>query len=179
MINIAKKRLPRAAMLVLVYLSYCAMSWFVMRGSMAFYGERYGWAGWFANDIWAFFLGGLVPFAIYELFYMMTFRTLSVGLGGDDIVSVRYGLDLAVITANILLFALKFMYIAIPMYATVVNAIIDPVVTLAIVALYLLYVFKMDYVAKPHFRVVLMRIFGTYLCVYALLAVINLLMAAV
>ncbi len=125
MVNIAKKKLPTAAISVIVYLSYCAMSWFSMRGTLAYLGQQYGIGGWFANDAWAFFLGGLIPFLLYEVFTSFVFKMTAARAGGD-IKSLQYGLNYAVIAANLLLFALKFMYIALPLYAAVIDIIIDP-----------------------------------------------------
>ncbi len=174
MIDIAKKKMPMWLVGVLVYLSYCAMSWFAMRGTMAIYGERYGWAGWFANDVWAFFLGGLIPFAIYSFMNAMAMRTVQVRAGGDAR-SIGYGVSLTVITANIVLFALKFMYIALPLAAPIINIIIDPTVTLLFVGLYLWYAFYMEYVQKSVYRVVVTQVLGTFLTVYGIVAAINLL----
>lgn len=178
MIDIAKKKLPNAVVNVLLYISYCAMGWYVMRGNMAYYGERYNWAGWFANDIWSFFLGGIVPFLLYSFLSAMAFRTVSVKTGGDA-KSILYGVSLTVICANIVLFALKFMYIAVPIAAPVINIIIDPLVTLIFVGLYLLYAFRMDYVQKPLYRVVVTQVLGTFLTVYGVFAVAELLMTLV
>ena len=89
MVNIAKKKLPTAAISVIVYLSYCAMSWFSMRGTLAYLGQQYGIGGWFANDAWAFFLGGLIPFLLYEVFTSFVFKMTAARAGGD-IKSLQY-----------------------------------------------------------------------------------------
>lgn len=176
MINIAKKKLPKAALSVLVYLSYCAMSLFVMRGSMAYYGQYYGLPKWFTNDIWSFFLGGIIPFVLYEIISAFGFRMIWARAGGD-VASVKYGLGLTVIAANVFLALFKLIYIAVPLYATIINAIIDPVITLAFVAMYLLYVFKQQYVEKSRFRIVLTQVMGIFLIVYGVLAVLNIILA--
>lgn len=176
MINIAKKKLPKAALSVLVYLSYCAMGFFVMRGSMAYYGQYYGLPKWFTNDIWSFFLGGLVPFALYELISVFGFKMIWVRAGGD-LASVKYGLGLTVIAANVFLALFKLIYLAIPLYASIINVIIDPVITLAFVALYLLYAFKQEYVEKSRFRIVLTQVMSIFLAVYGVLALLNIVLA--
>ncbi len=161
---------------LLVYLSYCAASWYVARGSLAYFGQTYGLKGWFANDIWAFFIGGLIPALIFYFFSWFTFRMLTVKIGGDT-ASLRYGLFLTVIAANVLLFALKFMYIALPLYASTINIILDPVITVGFVALYLWYAFTMNYVDKARYRFVIAYVFGIFLAVYGVLALLNLIMS--
>ena len=176
MVNIAKKKLPTAAISVIVYLSYCAMSWFSMRGTLAYLGQQYGIGGWFANDAWAFFLGGLIPFLLYEVFTSFVFKMTAARAGGD-IKSLQYGLNYAVIAANLLLFALKFMYIALPLYAAVIDIIIDPAVTLAFVGLYMWYAFYQKYVDKTRYRLVLSQVMSTFAGVYGLLALVNMIVA--
>lgn len=177
MIDISKKKLPSPAIAAIVYISYCAMSWFAMRGVLAFYGQQYGLPAWLVNDAWAFFSGGLVPFLLFELFSMFIFRTLPMKTGGGDVKSIRYGLNYAVILANIVLFLLKFMYIAIPLYAPVIDIIIDPVVTILVVGLYCWYAFYMNYVDKSRYKIVLVQVLGTFLVFYGLLAVINMIVS--
>lgn len=154
------------------------MSLFAMRGSMAYYGQRNGWQSWFANDIWAFFLGGLVPTVIYSVITTFGFRTLVFKAHGD-IRSIKYGLHYTVIAANILLFGLKFIYIAAPLYASLLNIILDPTVTVLFVSLYMWYVFKQNYVDRSRFRIVLTQVLGAFIMIYGLLAIVNLIMAAV
>lgn len=176
MINIAKKKLPKPALSALVYLSYCAMSLFLMRGSMAYYGQYYDMPKWFTNDIWSFFLGGLVPYALFEIISVFGFKMIWMRAGGD-MASVKYGLSLTVITANVFLALFKLIYLAVPLYATVINIIIDPVITLAFVALYMLYVFKQQYVDKSRFRIVLTQVMGIFFIVYGVLALLNIILA--
>ena len=173
MIDIAKKKLPMPVVGVLVYLSYCAEGWFVSRGMMAYYGEKYGFASWFANDIWAFFTGGLVEFALFWLITVLTVRLLTARVGGGAI-NIRYGVCLTVIAANIVLFALKFMYLAFPLQASVIDIILVPSVTIAFVALYLWYAFGRGYVDKTRYRVVVTQVLGTFLTIYGVLAALNL-----
>lgn len=182
MIDIAKKKLPQPAVDILVYLSYCAMSWFEMRGVLAYYCERNGFSGWIANDVWAFFIGGLLPFVLFELLTRFGFRRLSLLTGGSvdsarNTSSVCYGLKLTVIAANVVLFGLKFMYLALPLYANAINIILDPTVTIAFVSLYLLYAYKQNYVDKSRYRYVLTNVLGTFLVIYGLLALINMILA--
>lgn len=173
MIDIAKKKLPSPILPILAYISYCAAGWFAARGDVAYYGYQMYMGDIFSHDAFAFFIGGIIPFAIYMAASSFIFKAIAMRCGGD-VKSIKYGLHFAVIAANILLFALKFIYIAVPMYATMLEIILDPIVTIAFVALYMWYVFKMNYVDKPMFRAVLTQVLGAFLALYGLLAVINL-----
>lgn len=178
MIDIAKKRLPQPAALVLVYLSFCAANWYSARGALAYYAEHYGWKGWFANDVWAFFIGGIVSLLLYVFISRTSRRALQFRVG-NAANALAYGIDLTVITANVLLFALKFMYIAVPLAAPIIEIMIDPVVMLTFVGLYLVYAFKMNYVSKPIFGSVAVQIMGMFAAVYGILAVVNLITAVI
>ena len=177
MIDISKKKLPTPAISAMVYISYCAMSWFVMRGNLAMYGSRMDFPSWFTNDAWAFFLGGLFPFLLYGIFTTFVFKMLPLKTGGGDVKSIKYGLNYAVIAANLILFLLKFMYIALPLYAPVIDIIIDPVVTVGVVALYMWYAFYLDYVDRSVYHAVVTQVLGVFLAVYGLLALINTVLA--
>lgn len=155
------------------------MSWYVSRGMLAYYGDRYGVGKWFVNDAWAFFIGGLVPFALYMAIARFISRSLVLKIGGGDIKSLRYGLDLTLIAVNILLFALKFMYFALPLYATLIDAIMTPVITLGFVGLYLFYAFGQNYVEKSRYRLVVGQIMSAFIVVYGVVAFVNLILALV
>ena len=156
-----------------MYISYCAAWWFSSRGDMAYYGYQMYMGNIFSHDAFAFFIGGILPFALYIAISSFRLRALAFRSGGD-VKSVQYGLHFAVIAANVLLFALKFIYIAAPLSSAVLEILLDPIVTLGFVSLYLWYVFKMEYVEKSRFRFVLSQVLGTFLTVYGLIAVLGL-----
>ena len=169
---------------VLLYFSYCASGWYIMRGNLAYVGQQYGMAGWFVNDVWAFFLGGLLPFVLYKFISSFVMRSLAVRLvalpgtnRAQGLEKFRRGLDVTVIIANAVLFAMKFMYLALPMYAYIIDMIVNPAVTILAVSGYMLYAFKKDYVEKSVFKIVLMQAIGAFVCVYGLLAILNMLLS--
>lgn len=176
MVDIAKKKLPQPVIYIFVYISYCAMNWFVTRGTVAYYAEQNGLNGWFANDVWAFFIGGLIPFALYAFLSWFIFRMLNVRLGGGTS-SLAYGLNYAVIAANLVLFGLKFMYIAFPLQSVAIDTLINPTVTIGFVALYMWYAFYMSYVDKTLYRIAVSQVVGTFVTVYVVAACINLLLS--
>lgn len=158
---------------IIAYISYCAACWFGARGDLAYYGYQMYIGSLISHDAVAYFIGGVLPFALYMLISSFRFRTIAIRCGGD-VKSIQYGLHFAVIAANLLLFALKFIYIAAPLSSAVLEILLDPVVTLGFVTLYLWYVFKMEYVEKSRFHIVLSQLLGTFLMVYALVAVLGL-----
>ncbi|MDE6293032.1 MAG: hypothetical protein K2L88_00215 [Clostridiales bacterium] len=176
MIDIAKKKLPSPILPILAYISFCAADWFAARGDVAYYGYQMYLGDTFSHDAFAFFLGGLIPFALYMAISGFVFKAVAMRCGGD-VKSIKYGLHFAVIAANVLLFALKFIYIAVPMYAGMLEIILDPIITIAFVALYMWYVFKMAYVDKSVFRIVLTQVLGAFLAMYGLLAAVNLIIS--
>ncbi len=176
MIDIAKRRMPTAVLGVLVYVSYCASSWYAMRGNLAYVGQQYGISGWLINDVVAFFTGGLLPFLLFWFITSFVYRPLAMKTGGD-MLSVKYGLCLTVAVANLVLFAFKFSYIAYPLYAPIVNIIVDPAVTLLFVGLYMWYVFYQGYVQRSRFGMALVQILGTFAAVYGLLALFGMVMS--
>lgn len=179
MVDIAKKRLPAPLVAILVYISYCAMNWYSSRGVIAYYltvmFAPSSPNSALANDAVAFFFGGLIPFAFYYLVSSTMSRSLSFRIREGNLSAVRYGLNLTVIAANVVLFLFKFSYIAMPLAAPIVEIMINPIVTVMFVALYSWYAFKMQYVDKSRFSAVLVNMFGTFLFVYGILAVINIL----
>lgn len=178
MIDITKKKLPPVIINILLYLSYCATNWYMVRGTMAYYGEFYGFPGWIANDIVAFIFGGLIAFAVYKIVSQFVLKTLILRVG-NGVGNVKYGLDCTVIATNILLFGLKFIYFAVPLYAAVIDIIIVPTITIGCVALYLYYAFRQDYVDRSRYKIIVNNVLGAFLVAYGILTVLNLLLAVV
>lgn len=178
MINIAKKKLPSPVIALFVYISYCLANWFMTRGTLAYYGQQMRLPSGLANDAVAFFFGGLVPFAIYEVLATFLFKPMLLRFNGD-VRSIKYGLNFAIIAANVFLFALKFIYLAVPLYAALLEIILDPVITVAFIALYMLYAFYQNYVEKSRYGVVLVRVMGAFIVFYGLLALLNMALSIV
>ena len=161
-------------MLAFVYITYCAAGWFGTRGTLAYYSTQADLPSWFTHDAWAFFIGGLLPILIYGLITTFVFKPMQARTGGGNIASLRNGLHYSVMAANVLLFLLKLMYFGVPLAATMLEILLDPIITLAFVGLYMWYAFYMDYVDKSRYRIVLMQVFGSFLLIYGLLVLINL-----
>lgn len=178
MIDIAKRKLPSPILPIFAYISYCAAGWFAARGDLAYYASTMYMGGMLSHDAFAFFFGGLVPFALYMIIMRFIFRPMQMRCGGD-VRSIKYGLYFAVIAANLLLFALKFIYISVPLCSGILEILLDPIVTIAFVALYLLYAFKMEYVEKSRFRFALNQIMSAFLAMYGLIALLNLIVSVV
>ncbi|MDE6029836.1 MAG: hypothetical protein K2F90_05930 [Clostridiales bacterium] len=178
MIDIAKKKLPSPILPILAYISYCAAGWFAARGDLSYYSSTMYMSTVLSHDAIAFFFGGLIPFALFMLITRFIFRPLQMRCGGD-VRSVRYGLYFAVIAANLLLFALKFIYISVPLSSGILEILADPIIMIAFVSLYLVYAFKMEYIEKSRFRFALNQIMSAFCAMYGLLALLNLIVAVV
>ena len=178
MINIAKRRMPAAVVSILVYLSYCAAGWYSARSRLGLMGIQYSLPSWFANDIWAFFLAGLLPFAVYAIITMFIFRTLGVKLRGN-VEAIRYGLNFAIFFANIVVFGLNFIYLAVPSAVGVMKTLLSPIVTIAFTSLYLVYAFRLEYVDKSVFNVVVAQVLGTMITVYGIVAAVGIVTSVV
>lgn len=176
MIDIAKKRPPTAVLIAILYVSFCASMWFVSRGSIAYFSEQYMLPAALSNDVTAFIAGGMIPTLVFVLLSSAIYRNVSMRVRGD-IGALRLGVYYSVIAANIVLFAVKFVYIAAPLYASILETILDPTVTVLFVGLYMVYAFRMNYVEKNKFGLVLMQVLGTMAMVYGLLALIGLVVA--
>ena len=178
MIDITKKKLPPIVINILLYLSYCATNWYMVRGTLAYYGEVYDFPGFLANDIVAFIFGGLVAFAVYKIISQFVLKNLLLRVG-NGIGNVKYGLDCTIIATNFFLFGLKFIYFAVPLYASVIDIIVDPAVTIGCVALYLYYAFRQGYVDRTRYKIVVNNVLGAFLTAYGILTALNLLLSVV
>lgn len=180
MIDVAKKRMPKILVLILVYISYCAADWYTMRGDLAYYCEQYSFPTWLSNDIFAFFIGGLISFLLYVIISNYVTKTLTIRLcGKGDVSAIQYGIHLTIACANVLIFLISLIYLAAPLVSAVVSIISSAVITLGLVALYLWYAFKQEYIKKCYFKQVFTTVFGFFLCLYALKSLILIITAVV
>lgn len=179
MIDIGKKKLPESALAVVVYIGFCAMNVLVSRGSLAYYGQLAALPSWFTSDIVAFFIGGAMPTVVYYVISSYVVRVLSRSVRGGGLAEIRYGLCLTVVAANLLLFAVKFVYFAVPLYSAMLDIILDPVITIAFVSAYLAYAYKMQYVDRAQFPTVLNCVMFAFIGSYGLWAIINIVASGV
>lgn len=169
-----KRRLDKRILIVLLYLSFCAAEFFTFRGTFAALMTNFGVpSAVVSNYFVAFFLGGIVPIALYELISRFLFRFSQVTLGGrvDD---YSYILRVFYIAANVLIFLVKLVYLWFPLLHIYGDIIIDFVFTSAAFAVFLWYVLRRE--PKEHIAPILYRLGGSYVVVYGIIAVINLLL---
>lgn len=89
-----------------LYLSFCFNGFFGARGFLSLFGM--------GNDLLAFFLGGALPFLVYELFSHLLYRRVGrlFIIDGRDL---RYDARAFLILANVAAGTVKLLYLAFPL----------------------------------------------------------------
>lgn len=174
---IDEKKINKAIVMAVLYLSFGFAQWQTTRGTLAYMSYNYAdlaQATWLFNDIVALFMGGVVPYLLYELITTFAARFVAMRTGGatDD---MKYALRFFYIGANLVIGALKFLWYVTPVISVFGSVIIDFVVTTAFFVWYLFYCAK-HYVVKMRWGAMLLTVGGTYLIVEAVVTVANLLM---
>lgn len=177
---IREKKVNSAILIVGMYLSFCASFWYTSRGNMAY--TSYSLAGSvqsmvMTNEIASFFIGGLVPLLIYELFTSFAFKFTQARLGAvaDD---MRYSLRFFYIPANLVCFGLKMFYLLTPLASVFGNIIIDFVISAMFVVWFLFYCAK-HFVQKEKWGAMLYQLGGTFIMFYAVIITFNLIMGVI
>lgn len=173
---IKAKKIKPGIVIALLYVSFCAASWYEMRGalaSMAQYGNLFSSAV-INNDVVAFLVGGLVPLGIYELLTRFVFRFSQVRIGGatDD---MRYALRFFYIGANLAAFGLKLLYLAFPLLYGYGTIFIDFITAAAFVVGYFFYIARHGYFEKERLSMVLYQLGGAFIIIYAFMGVLGIL----
>lgn len=164
------KKIPAWVTVPAVYLSYCFATFMPFRGVWAalLSGTSVGIA--LDNYIVTFFLGGLIPFGLYEMITRFAFRFMQVRIGGDS-ESLRYALRFFYVPANIVIGLLKLTYLAAPVFALYGDLIFDFVVTAAFFVGFLFYAVKS--IPKERISTALYLLGGTFIIVYGFIELIN------
>lgn len=170
----ARRHLDQRILIVLLYLSFCAAEFFTFRGTYAALMTNFGVpSAVVSNSIVAFFLGGLIPFVLYELISRFLFRFAQASLGGR-VDEYAYILRVFYIAANAAIFLLKLLYLWFPLLHIYGDILIDFVITSAAFAVFLWYVLRRE--PKEHIAPILYRLGGSYVIVYGVIALIKLLL---
>lgn len=161
---------------LLVYFSFCAASWYESRSTCAYFGQYYNNMSWVSNDAFAFFFGGIIPMIIYKLISSSAFRLLQYKFPANNYHKLIVGLDVTFIAANVLCFALKFTYFAMPLAAPIIDCFLDLIICAVAIVIYFYYVFKKSLITKEHFAPLVNTVSMRFLSVYGLIAAINLIL---
>lgn len=171
---IKEKKINKWIVIAVLYATFCFAYFMSSRATLALLAINYGMPQFLNNDAIAFFAGGILPLAVYELITSFAFRFMQARIGGavDD---MRYVLRFFFLLANIVIGCIKLLYLAFPLMSVYGNVFINTIVTMVFFALYLWYVLK-HYVEKPRWSSALYELGGTFVIIFGIYAVLELVM---
>lgn len=176
-----KKNVSTTALNVLrgfiLYLSFCAAGWYSARGVCAYYGVTNVALRWVANDAFAFFVGGVVPFALYKFLIPSIFNLIANVSGDREAIKLSGKLEYTYAVANVICFLVKLIYIAFPLASSIMNVFVDFVITGTMLVLFLWYTYKKSLIRREFFAVFMQKIAMRFLLIYGLVAFADLFVA--
>ena len=173
---ISEKKVNPIIACVALYLSFCAANLYFARGDWAFSlsGMAKAYQTVYLSNIFlAFFVGGLGPYILYELCTYFMFRIMRLKLGAitED---MKYELRFFYFAANCATALLSLLYLISPIISIYGGILFPFICTAGFAALYIVYEFKHN-VKKEFWGYALIRLCATYVAVYALLTILQLL----
>lgn len=174
---IKEQKINKWIVIAVLYASFCFAYFMTMRSTLALLALNYGMPSWLNNDVFAFFAAGVLPLAIYELITSFAFRFMQARMGGQ-VDTMRYCLRFFFIPANIFIGLIKLLYLVWPLMSVYGNVFINTVVTMIFFSLYLWYVLK-NFVDKTRYSAVLYELGGTFIIIFGVYAVLELVMGVV
>lgn len=169
---LADKKIDSRIVAAVLYLSFCAAEYFTFRGTyVALLSNMEFKNVALSNYIVAFFLAGVVPFALYELIASFMFRAMQVRVGPTE--TLLYALRYFYIGANLVIFLVKLLYLWYPIAHIYGDIVIDFVITAGFFAGFLWYAAKR--VPKERIAPLLYQLGSAYIMIYGVIALIRLL----
>ncbi len=171
---ILSRKINSALTVFLLYISFCFAEFYFARGaiaySMASAGSIYS-SKIFSNIIFAFFIGGALPFAFYEIVTGFIFKGLRRKLGAvtDD---MRYALRFYYFASNVVIGLISLLYFISPLISVYGEIFVPFVCTGVFFALYLKYVCS-HCVEKSLTAFVLMQCGSVYLIFYGISTILK------
>lgn len=159
---------------LVLYLSFCATGWYMTRGVCAYYGSTNAMLTWVANDVVAFFIGGIVPFALYKFLIPSIFRLIAHVSQDNNVYKVSHALEYTYAGANVLCFLIKLIYIAFPLSALIMDVFVDFVITGGVMVAFFTYVYKKSLVKREYFSALMQKVAFKFLLIYGLVAFLEL-----
>lgn len=171
---IDEKKINKWIVIVVLYLSFAFANWQTSRGSLAYLSYNYPvlmQSGAIFNEVVAFIIGGIVPLLFFEI--VSAFGSRFVGFKcGVEADKLKYSLRFFYIGANIVIGAVKLVYLISPVITVYGNVLIDFSVTTVFFVGFLVYAGK-HYVEKTRWGAMIVGAASTYLVLYALITVAN------
>lgn len=172
---IDEKKINKWIVIVVLYLSFAFASWQSSRGALAYMSYSYPTlmqSGAIFNEVVAFIIGGILPLVFFELVTMFGARFVGIKCGVDSD-TLKYALRFFYIGANIVIGAVKLVYFVSPLISVYGNVLIDFIVTTVFFVGFLVYAGK-HYVDKTRWGAMILGASSTYLVLYTLITVANL-----
>ena len=171
---IAEKKVNPWVTGIALYLSFCAANLYFSRGDWAYSLSSLGGpyqTAFLSNIFLAFFVGGIAPFALYELITFFMFKTMKYRLGAvtDD---MKYALRFFYFAANCVVALLSLLYLISPIISIYGGVVFPPLCEGVFSALYIAYEFKSN-VKKENWGFALLRFCGAFAFAYALVTVLS------
>lgn len=168
---ILEKKVNTNILSVILYVSFCFSSFYFSRGALAYAASLAGLnSAILTNSIVAFFVGGIVPIALYELLTNFVFKSMRNNFVHAE--SMRYSLKYFYIAANIVIGLVSLIYFISPLISVYGNIFIPFLITTLFFALYLWFV-CCHFVEKPRISHILAQLCGVYIFFYAVLTALN------
>ena len=171
---IDEKKINKWIVIAILYLSYAFASWQSSRGSLAYLSYSYPMLsgnGAVFNEVMAFIMGGIIPLLFFEL--VASFGARFVGFRcGVSSENLKYALRFFFIGANIVIGAVKFVYLVSPVVSIYGNVLIDFLITTVFFVGFLIYAGK-HYVDKTRWSAMVLCAGSTYLVLFAVITAAN------
>ena len=169
---IKEKKINKWIVIAVLYVAFC-FSYFVnSRGSVALMAINYGLPPMLDNDIFAFFVGGLMPVLIYEIITSFAFRFVRTRgcVVADD---MRYALRVFYIPAMVVAGGINLIFMFYPLGSVWAFALTQNLVPAIFFALFMVWSLK-TYIDKTQYSRLIFELGGTFVIVYVMIALLGL-----
>lgn len=172
---IKQKKIKKGLLNFLLYLSFCFAGWYSSRSSVASVLSGYIGYGFLNNDIFAFFIAGVVPVVIYLLvvkFFSYTLRNTPY-LPVNDMV---YALPYFYIGANLVTGLISIIYFFVPLMSFWGGVIVPILCTAGFFALYLWFI-CVNYIKNYNWKAIVMYFGRMYIVITLIITAFGLVSA--
>lgn len=169
---ISEKKINTNILSVILYLSFCFSGFYFARGSLAYAAviSGLGVSSVFTNVIIAFFIGGIIPVAVYEILTSFVFRSMKSSFIHAE--KMRYALKWFYFAANIVIGLVSLIYYISPLISIYGDIFIPFLIMTVFFVFYIVFICR-RYVEKQRISHILIQLGGAYLLFYALFTAFN------
>lgn len=162
--NIIKsEKIDKRIVIAALYLAFCFAYFVPMRGQVALMNVDYGLPNFLANDVFSFFVAGVMPIILFEAISSSAFRFMRTR-GNTSAPDMQYSLRFFYFPAAIVLGLVKLIFLFHPIAGVWGNVLSDVVVPTIFFALYMVYIIRrFDKFLYPR---LIYELGGTFVIVY-------------